>query len=112
MTDLRDSHLLRPVPYAGAPAPSAISGPAVKPLSLEVTAARRRALVVLAERGYAHLSNETKNEPRRPRVYWQSGAWLEKCGLVRWVHGRAIGYVLELTAEGLELCEELAIPCR
>jgi hypothetical protein len=80
----------------------------VRPLALSVTPAPRRALEVLAKHGWARESNQTRDDPEQPAIYWQSRAWLSKQGLV--AHHKKRGeFYWVLTDAGLELCRDLAM---
>jgi len=82
----------------------------MKPLALNVTPARRRALEVLADAGPegVHLSNQTKGGRSFGRVCWQCLVWLHREGLVDYVPGSYQSSYL-LTGAGRELCRDIGI---
>jgi hypothetical protein len=84
-------------------------------LCRQVTPARRRALEVLAEHGYARESNNTHVDANgAPCIYWQSRAWLSREGLIR-CQLRSRGssaadlFAWVLTETGRQLCRDLDI---
>lgn len=84
--------------------------PAARPSAVIVSPAVKRALAVLAEHGQAHDSNATSvaGSNDRPRIYWQSRAWLSARGYVRPVGGAAHA-LYALTDDGWALVGRLKL---